>query len=105
MRAPDFDISKYLRQAFVTELSAQTESIVIRFDEYQARYIRERKFHETQSLEELDDGGVILRFESGGLDAIKRWVMQYGAHAEVLSPPQLRQNVREEVARMKSLYS
>ena len=105
VRDADFDIGKYLRQAFVTELSEQTERIAIRFDEYQARYIRERRFHETQSLEELDDGGVILRFESGGLDEIKRWVMQYGAHAEVLAPPQLRQLIQRRSDGHENLVS
>ena len=104
IRDPDFDIARYLRQAFVTELSATTDEIAIAFDEYQARYIRERRFHETQSLEELPDGGVILRFQSGGLNEIKRWVMQYGAHAKVLYPPQLRQSVQEELAAMQKVY-
>ena len=42
--------------------------------------------HETQEpLEELPDGGVILRFRAGGLGEVKRWVMQWGAHAKVLA--------------------
>lgn len=104
VRDPSFDIKQYLRQAFVTEMSATTQEIVIRFDEYQARYIRERRFHETQTLEELTDGGVILRFQSGGLNEIKRWVMQYGAHAVVLEPAELRRQVEEEARRVMEVY-
>lgn len=104
VRDPAFDIKQYLRQAFVTEMSATTEEIVIRFDEYQARYIRERRFHETQTLEELPDGGAILRFQSGGLGEIKRWVLQYGAHAEVLAPPQLRTEVQSEIEALQKVY-
>ncbi len=99
-----FDAGEWHRQSFVTELSETSEDVVVRFDEYQARYIRERRWHETQSLEELPDGGLILRFRSSGLNEVRRWVMQYGAHAQVLAPLSLRQDVREEIEKMRKTY-
>jgi predicted DNA-binding transcriptional regulator YafY len=82
-----FHPEKWLSEAFQSFRGVEEERVAIRFDAYQARWIRERRWHETQEpLEELHDGGVILRFHTGGLDAVKRWVMQYGAHAEVLEP-------------------
>jgi predicted DNA-binding transcriptional regulator YafY len=79
--------------------------VTIRFDEHQARYIRERRWHETQKpLEELPDGEVVLRFRAGGLGEVKRWVMQWGAHAEVLEPAELRAEVATEVKKMQKMY-
>ncbi len=104
VRDPQFDSGAWNRQAFVTEISAQVKPIAIRFDEYQARYIRERVWHETQSIEDLPDGGAILHFQSSGISEIKRWVMQYGAHAQVLAPPELRRAVQEEAAAMREIY-
>jgi predicted DNA-binding transcriptional regulator YafY len=70
------------------------------------RGIRERKWHETQQdLEELPDGGVILRFRTGGLGEVKRWVMQYGAHAEVLQPEHLRRAVATEMRQAAKNYA
>lgn len=104
-RVPNFSPGEWMSTAFQTE-RGEPEDVAIRFDEYQARWIRERQWHETQQdLEELPDGGVILRFRTGGLGEVKRWVMQYGAHAEVLTPEHLRQEVAEELKRAVDSYS
>ena len=104
-RVPNFSPGEWMSTAFQTE-RGEPEDVAIRFDEYQARWIRERRWHETQQeLEELPDGGVILRFRTGGLGEVKRWVMQYGAHAEVLTPEHLRQTVAAELRRAAENYA
>ena len=99
----DFSAEQFLARGFLTQ-TGQEYDVVIRFDAYQARWIRERRWHATQSIEELPDGGLVLRFRSGGLDEIKRWVLTYGSHAEVLEPPELRAAVVQEVGRMAEMY-
>jgi predicted DNA-binding transcriptional regulator YafY len=99
-----FSAEQHISRGFLTEVG-EVVNVAIRFDEYQARWIRERRWHDTQEpLEELPDGGVILRFRAGGMDEIKRWVMNYGAHAEVLEPPELRAAVAEEVGKLAEIY-
>ena len=71
--------------------------VVVRFTEEQAPYIRERTWHPSQELEELDDGRVVLRLRAGGFYEIKSWVLSFGATAEVLEPEELREAVREEM--------
>lgn len=103
--APDFSIEEHLTSGFLGS-TGEVHDIAIRFNAQQARYIRERQWHPTQRpLEELDDGGVILRFSAGGLDAIERWVMHYGPHAEVLEPAVLRQSIATAAAQMHHLYN
>lgn len=101
---PDFDIDTWMGQAFQAERGDQTAEVVICFDAYQARYIKERRWHVSQQIEDLPDGGLILRFSSGGLDEVKRWVMQYGSHAEVIAPQELREAVIKEVQKMARRY-
>ena len=36
------------------------ETVRIRFTPYQSRWIRERQYHSSQTLEELPDGGVLM---------------------------------------------
>jgi len=103
-RQAEFSIENWMGQAFLAERGEEATEVVIRFDEEQARYIRERRWHESQTIEELSDGGLVLRFKTGGLGAVRRWVMQYGSHAQVLSPLELREQVREEAQRMTKLY-
>ena len=43
--APDFSLNTYLETGFLAERATEPENIVIKFDEYQARWIRERQWH------------------------------------------------------------
>ena len=83
---PHFSIDEYLARSFVTERGGEVANVAIRFDAVQARWIRERQWHPTQRIEPQPDGGLILHLRTGGLAEVKRWVMGYGAHAEVLQP-------------------
>ena len=102
--APDFSLSTYLETGFLAERSAEPENIVIKFDEYQARWIRERQWHSSQQIEELPSGELILRLRVGGLDEVKRWVLGYGEHAEVLEPESLRCEIKDEIKKMQKIY-
>jgi predicted DNA-binding transcriptional regulator YafY len=62
-------------------------------------------WHHSQTLEELADGGVLLKMRVGGIREIKTWVMGWGAEVEVLAPPELRANVAEDSRRMSAQYT
>ena len=99
-----FDISAYLEKAF-DQTSCQTVyDIAIRFTPFQSQWIREHRWHSTQQIEELDNGSITLKITVGALDAVKRWVMRYGAQAEVLEPRELRDMVTQEVREMDAVY-
>lgn len=103
-RQEGFSIETWMGQAFQAERGEDLQQVIIRFDEEQARYIRERRWHASQTIEELPDGGLILRFKTGGLGAVKRWVLQYGSHAEVFHPQDLRDSIRQEIQNMMQVY-
>jgi predicted DNA-binding transcriptional regulator YafY len=104
LRDPQFSIEAWLRSAFQMQAGARATTVRIRFDENQAPYIRERRWHDTQKIEDLPDGGLILQFTTAALDEVKRWVLQYGEHAEVLEPEELREMVKRAVTRMGEVY-
>jgi len=103
-REAGFSIEKHMGSAFQAERGGETAEVAIRFDAQQARYMRERRWHETQQIEELEGGGLVLRFQTSGLDEVKRWVMQYGGHAEVLEPEGLREAINNEIQQMSQIY-
>jgi predicted DNA-binding transcriptional regulator YafY len=104
-RRPELDPRTYDRHVFRTERgSAGPFEVVLRFDAYQARWIRERTWHPSQELEELPDGGVRLRLRVSGEGDLLRWVLGYGSHVEVEAPPRLRERVAEELRRAVWLY-
>lgn len=102
--APTFDIEAFKRSMLWAEAGQTLFDIAVQFDPYQARYIRERQWHEEQRLEENEDGSLILRFPASGLDEVARWVLGYGAHAKVLEPLELREKIVSHLTRMQTMY-
>jgi predicted DNA-binding transcriptional regulator YafY len=101
-----FVLDEYLNSGFGMFRGGQLQEVEIIFDVYQARWIRERsEFHPTEEREELPDGRLILRMKVTALDGVKRFVMQYGAHAEVIKPEGLRQAIREDIEAMRRIYN
>jgi proteasome accessory factor B len=102
---PDgFSISNYMETAFQQSVGPHLYDIAIHFTPYQSQWIREHHWHSSQRVEEHDDGSLILKLSVSSLDAVKRWVMRYGAQAEVLDPKELRDMVRQEVQEMVGVY-
>ncbi len=60
------------------------------FDPRAARYIKEKNWHESQRLEEHDDGSCTLTFSTSGLDEVRRWLLTFGPEAQVMEPKELR---------------
>ncbi len=80
------------------------ELIRIRFDAQIAPYIRERRWHASQKIVSLEDGRIELRLETGISPDLIHWLLGHGARAEVLEPGTVREQLREELARMQAIY-
>jgi predicted DNA-binding transcriptional regulator YafY len=104
-RDPEFSITKYMGSAFQAERGGEAAEVVIQFAPRAARYVRERHWHDTQNIEEQADGGLLLKFQTGGLGEVKRWVLQYGGDAEVIAPDELREECKKEIQAMMLQYS
>lgn len=101
---PTFDREAHFASAFQHEVGGVPQAMVIWFDPPTAPYIRERRWHPTQQIEEHPDGSLTLRFVVRGLNEVKRWVLFYGQGAKVLGPPQLSKMVRDEIEGMQAQY-
>jgi predicted DNA-binding transcriptional regulator YafY len=104
VRAPDFSVERYLSTSFLAERGDEAVEIAIWFDPYQARYMRGRAFHPSQEIDEHADGSLTLRFRSGALAEVRRWIMSFGNHVEVIAPAELRTEVAEESAKIVARY-
>jgi proteasome accessory factor B len=95
VRPPKFSIEKRLRDSFGVITGKGDYLVTVRFDEPSADYIREKRWHPSQELRELPDGGVELTFRLSSLTEVTRWVLTWGGHATPVSPPELVQTVTE----------
>lgn len=100
----DFSLRDYLQSSLGIEVGNSLEEVVIKFDRHQARWIRERRWHPSQALEPQQDGSLILRLTVSGLGEVKRWVMSFGSHAEILAPAGLREEIKQEIEAMQQIY-
>ncbi len=125
----DFSPQTFMANSFRIERGEPVD-VVIRFGPEQARYVRGKQWHPSQTVEELGQGpegsgwasddagssgaaggaagqdqGLILRMRVGGLGEVKRWILMFGAGAEVLEPAELREQVRAEATALEKRYA
>jgi predicted DNA-binding transcriptional regulator YafY len=101
---PTFDAKDHLEMIFQHEVGTVPVNVAIWFDVRTAPYIRERRWHPTQELQEHSDGSLTLRMTVRGLNDLKRWVLGYGKGAVVKGPPELVELVKAEVVGMEEQY-
>jgi predicted DNA-binding transcriptional regulator YafY len=99
-----FDFRKYMADAFGIEKGGRPVEVAIRFGPRQARWIRERKWHRSARIQEELDGALMLRLRVADTSELRRWVLQFAAEAEVLSPPSLRTAIGEALRAAAAAY-
>ena len=105
VRDPDFDIDRYLQNGMGVQHGTAVETVRVLFTAYQARWIRERRYHRSQQNESLPDGRLLVTLHVSGMPEVARWVLSYGAEAEVLEPPSLRLLVSEHIKKLSNIYA
>lgn len=104
-RPKDFDIVKLLADSFGVFHGTDNHQIHLRFDAFAARIVRERQWHESQIVQDLDDGSLELRLQFDSLEEVERWILSWGEHVAVLAPKKLADKIRRTglaIARGKS---
>ena len=103
-RPEKFSLERRLRDSFGVIAGKGNFDVVLRFDELVSDYIREKRWHPSQKLAELPDGGVELRLKLSSLDEIRRWVLGWGGSCRVVGPDELASSVRRAAEQMLGLY-
>ena len=76
----------------------------VRFSPEVAHTISERIWRPGQKITSDNAGRVTLEFEAAGEMELVSWILSYGMNAEVLEPPELRQEVKRQVREMRQYY-
>ena len=99
-----FDAQKLLCSAFGIIFDKPIQ-VKIRFSKEVAPYIRERTWASDQRITEKKlDSSIILEMKTCGWLDVKKWVLSYGLHAELLEPKQMREEVMEELRKCVEKY-
>ena len=92
----DFNVSEYARGAFGIA-GGKPVAVELCFDAEMAGYIRERVWHESQSMEDQPDGSVVLRMSVAPGWELRSWIKGFLPHVRVLSPAPLREQIAEDL--------
>jgi proteasome accessory factor B len=100
----DFSPERFFSNAMGVLGGDGDHRVLIRFDPEVAHRVREREWHESQEMREVAGGRLELSLRLGALAEVEQWVLGWGAAAEVLEPPALRERIRETAAKMADVY-
>ena len=80
-----FDATKRISDPFGIILNGETFTAHIVFDEDQAPYIRERNWPEDTTIEDQEDGSILLKVKTAGAFELKKWILAFGGSADYLN--------------------
>jgi proteasome accessory factor B len=95
-----FSLEERLRGSFGVRSGEGLFDVVLRFSPRVADYIREKKWHPSQKVRELRQGGVELSLRLSSLQEVERWVLSWGGNASVVRPRELKDAVRKAARRI-----
>ena len=75
------------------------------FDAEMAGYIRERVWHESQSVEEQPDGSVVLRLNVAPGWELKAWIKGFLPQVKVVKPASLRDEIAGELEKARKRFA
>lgn len=89
----NFDPDALLENAFSIVYDEPVD-VKIRFSAEIARYIKERRWAKEQIVTDQADGSIILELKTSGWLDVKKWILSFGANAELLEPEKFREDLR-----------
>jgi predicted DNA-binding transcriptional regulator YafY len=99
----NFNLEEYLQTAFHV-MRGDPERIKVRFSPRAAHVVRERIWHPTQEIRDLQDGWLEVSLEVPINYEIISWILGFGSAAEVVRPVTLRDRICEELQRASARY-
>lgn len=100
----DFKLEEYFKPGWNMLRYGEPVEVVLKFDKTYARWIKRKKWHPTQVIEEQKDGSIIFKATVQGTKELKWWMYHWIPYCKVLAPPELRKEVVEEMRAMLEVY-
>lgn len=106
----NFSFSDYVAQLFGMcgiDPHAPVYHVRIRFRSFAAKQVCEKHWHPSEVFvkeSDITEEAVILEMDIGNLGALKRWILGFGKHAEVLAPKELIEMIQREIEQTTALY-
>lgn len=98
-------VRQYIRKTFGIFHGKETKEVCLCFSKDASMWIAEQVWHPAQTTFLRRDGRLCLTIPVSDFREIKREILKHGAQVEVLSPKALRNEIKNEIERMKKIYT
>ncbi len=92
VKADDVDAETYFEGSW-SVFGGNDVFVKVRFRGAAARVVRSGNHHASEQIEVINDDEVLYTVNVRGLQEIQRWIVGFGAEAEVIEPDELRQHL------------
>ena len=100
----DFDPQAYLASAWGIMTGENRVTVELEFSPRVASLVKERRWHASQEIDELEGGGLLLAVTVSEPREMLPWIRSWGGEVEVLEPPELRAEVGADAWRAAAHY-
>lgn len=100
---PDVNISKLLASSWGI-FTGDAVSITLKFSPRVTRRVKESVWHSSQVIEDIPDGGCLLKMEVNSTLEITPWIRSWGPDVEVIEPVTLREEFRKWAYHLHKIY-
>jgi predicted DNA-binding transcriptional regulator YafY len=100
----DASLKDFLRRSFGILTGGAQQEVCLKFSPEVAPWIEEQVWHPEQKARKDEGGFLLLTFPVADFREVRREILRYGPHVEVVSPGTLRDEVRGEIEKMARLY-
>lgn len=101
-----YDPHEAFRHSFgIISPDSEPQEIVLWFESHQGNYVKSMPLHHSQEILEDNENGLKIKLFLVPTFDFKKEIFSLGERAEVLSPEFFRNEIREEIGRMKQRYT
>jgi proteasome accessory factor B len=100
----DFNLENFLRSRWGMKGGEETV-VKVRFTGQAAQEILAGQHHPQEKVVQVGDGEAQYALTVQGTEEILKWILSFGAEAEVLAPTTLREEVKANLRKLKEIYS
>lgn len=97
-------VKDYINKNFGLMSGGESIEVCLKFKPEVSHWISEQIWFSGQKVSINVDGSVCLKFPVADFREVRREILKYGASVEVLSPQELREEIRREIQEMVKVY-
>ena len=101
----DFSISDFFSDCFgIIKDTTPKQHIVLKANAFQAKYLKTLPLHESQRVVSEDNDFTVFSYDLRPTFDFKQKILSYMGNVEIIEPQSFRNEIKEEIERMRKIY-